>query len=129
MAMSIKQNYRDNPLLKRVGVNLQYTQEQIEEYVKCSKDPIYFARHIKIITLDHGLVPFKMYDFQEDMIRTFHENRFVITKCPRQVGKCVHLNTPIRLKNKSTGEIIETTIGEFYEQQRNNKERKLLSKK
>lgn len=82
-----KQTYRDNPLLKRVGVNLQYTQEQIDEYVKCSKDPIYFAKYIKIITLDHGLVPFEMYDFQKEMISTFHNNRFVITKCPRQVGK------------------------------------------
>jgi hypothetical protein len=82
-----KQTYRDNPLLKRVGVNLQYTQEQIDEYVKCSKDPIYFAKYIKIITLDYGLVPFEMYDFQKEMISTFHNNRFVITKCPRQVGK------------------------------------------
>jgi len=82
-----KISYRDNPLLKRVGIDLQYTQEQVDEYIKCSQDPIYFAKYIRIITLDHGLVPFEMYDFQEDMIRTFHNNRFVITKCPRQVGK------------------------------------------
>jgi hypothetical protein len=120
-----KISYRDNPLLKRAGVSLEYTQEQIDEYRKCSEDPVYFSKYVKIITLDEGLVPFDMYDFQKDMIRTFHENRFVITKCPRQVGKCLQLNTPIRLKNKSTGDIIETTIGEFYEQQRINKERKL----
>ena len=82
-----KQSYRDNPLLKRVGVKVNYTQEQFDEYVKCARDPIYFSKYIKIITLDEGLVPFQMYDFQEDMIRTFHNNRFVITKCPRQVGK------------------------------------------
>jgi len=119
-----KVSYRDNPLLKRAGVNIEYTQEQIDEYVKCSQDPVYFSKYVKIITLDEGLVPFNMYDFQEDMIRTFHENRFVITKCPRQVGKCVDINTPIRLKNKKTGEIVETTIGEFYEQQRNAKNNK-----
>jgi hypothetical protein len=85
--MSNKDSYRDNPLLKRVAVDLQYTQEQIDEYIKCAQDPIYFAKYVKIITLDDGLVPFKMYDFQEDMIRIFHKNRFVITKCPRQVGK------------------------------------------
>lgn len=113
-----KISYRDNPLLKRAGVSLEYTQEQIDEYRKCSEDPVYFSKYVKIITLDEGLVPFDMYDFQKDMIRTFHENRFIITKCPRQVGKCLQLNTPIRLKNKSTGDIIETTIGEFYEQQR-----------
>ena len=82
-----KSSYRDNPLLKRVGVKVNYTQEQFDEYVKCARDPIYFSKYIKIITLDEGLVPFEMYDFQQDMIRTFHNNRFVITKCPRQVGK------------------------------------------
>ena len=51
------------------------------------RSPIYFAKYIKIVTLDEGLVPFEMYDFQKDMIQTFHDNRFVIVKCPRQVGK------------------------------------------
>jgi hypothetical protein len=87
MAIKNKESYRDNPLLKRVGVQVNFTEEQVEEYIKCSKDPIYFAKYIKIITLDHGVTPFKMYDFQEDMIRTFHNNRFTIMKCPRQVGK------------------------------------------
>ena len=122
--MANKTNYRDNPHLKRLGVQLQYTQEQVEEYIKCSKDPIYFAKYIKIVTLDHGLVDFVMRDYQEDMINTFDQNRFIIMKCPRQVGKCFYINTPIKLRNKKTGEIIETTIGEFYEQQS-----KLLSKK
>ena len=85
--MSSKETYRDNPLLKRVGVDIQYTEEQVQEYIKCAKDPIYFAKYIKIITLDDGLVPFNLYNFQEEMINTFHKNRFVITKCPRQVGK------------------------------------------
>ena len=83
----IKESYRDNPLLKRVGVNINYTKEQLDEYIKCKSDPIYFTKYIKIITLDDGVVPFNMYDYQKDMIRTFHDNRFVITKCPRQVGK------------------------------------------
>jgi hypothetical protein len=87
MATKNKESYRDNPLLKRVGVQVNFTEEQVEEYIKCSKDPIYFAKYIKIITLDHGVTPFKMYDFQEDMINTFHNNRFTIMKCPRQVGK------------------------------------------
>ena len=86
--MAIKSTaYRDNPLLKKTGVNVNYTQEQVEEYVRCSKDPVYFARHMKIISLDHGLMPFAMYDFQKEMIRMFNDNRFVITKCPRQIGK------------------------------------------
>jgi hypothetical protein len=87
MPIKNKESYRDNPLLKRVGVKVNFTEEQVEEYIKCRKDPIYFAKYIKIITLDEGVTPFKMYDFQEDMINTFHKNRFTIMKCPRQVGK------------------------------------------
>jgi hypothetical protein len=87
MATKNKDSYRDNPLLKKVGVQVNFTQEQIDEYIKCVRDPIYFTKYIKIITLDDGLVPFEMYEFQKDMIKTFHDNRFVITKCPRQVGK------------------------------------------
>ena len=33
-------------------------------------------------------------------------------------GKCFGINTNIILRNKKTGEIIETTIGEFYEIQK-----------
>ena len=86
--MSNKESYRDNPLLKRAGVEISYTQEQIDEYLKCAADPIYFAaKYIKIVNVDKGLIPFKMWDFQKEMIRVYHENRFSITKCPRQVGK------------------------------------------
>lgn len=87
MAISSKENYRDNALLKRVGVQVPFTQEQAEEYVRCQNDPVYFCKYIKIITLDKGITPFKLYDFQERMIKTCHENRFTIMKCPRQVGK------------------------------------------
>jgi hypothetical protein len=126
--MNSKESYRDNILLKKVGVKVSYTQEELEEFIKCSQDQIYFIKnYIKIVNVDQGLVKFDMWDFQEDMVNTFHENRFSITKCPRQVGKCVQLNTTIRLRNKKTGEIIETTVGEFYEKQAAKKS-KLLPK-
>ena len=86
--MNQKDSYRDNPLLKKVGVDHQYTKEQIEEYVKCSKDPVYFCKnYIKIVNVDQGLINFDMWPFQEEMLNLFKDNRFVITKCPRQVGK------------------------------------------
>ena len=109
--MSSKETYRDNLLLKRVGVQLNYTQEQLEEYIKCAKDPIHFAKYIKIITLDEGVVSFNMYDYQKDMIRTFHNNRFVITKCPRQVGKALDIETPI-LTNNGFIKLKEITVGD-----------------
>lgn len=86
--MDNKDSYRDNPLLKRAGVQVQYTQEQIDEYVKCAKDPIYFAKnYVKIVNVDEGIINFRMWPFQEKMLKLFKDNRFVITKCPRQVGK------------------------------------------
>lgn len=116
--MSIDATYRANPLLKREGIKLEFTQHEVEEYVKCAQDPIYFIQnYVKVVNVDQGVIPFNMWDFQKDMINTFHENRFSIVKCPRQVGKCLGINTPTRLRNKSTGEIIEMTVGEFYEQQ------------
>jgi len=83
-----KDSYRDNPLLKKAGVQMKFSKEQVEEYMKCAKDPVYFAEtYIKIVNVDQGLIPFNMWGFQKDMIRLYHENRFAITKCPRQVGK------------------------------------------
>ena len=80
--------YLSNPNLKKVGVNIEFTQDQIQDYVKCAKDPIYFIkRFVKIVHVDHGLIPLDLYEYQERMINTFNENRFVITKMPRQSGK------------------------------------------
>ena len=80
--------YLGNPNLKKANVTQEWTKKQIEEYAKCMKDPIYFIRtYIRIVSLDEGLVPFDMYDFQKEMVGTFHSNRFTICKLPRQSGK------------------------------------------
>lgn len=81
-------SYLGNPNLKGPGVKIEFTKEQVEEYVKCANDPVYFIKnYIKIVTLDKGLVPFELYDYQEDMVRKFHDNRYIIAKLPRQSGK------------------------------------------
>ena len=80
--------YLGNPNLKKVGAEIQFTKEQISEYLKCKEDPVYFAmNYIKIISLDEGIVPFKMWDFQQELIEKFHKHRFNIAKLPRQTGK------------------------------------------
>ena len=80
--------YLGNPNLKKANVQQEWTKEELEEYAKCMKDPIYFIQHyIKIVSLDEGLVPFELYDFQKEMVGTFHNNRFTICKLPRQSGK------------------------------------------
>jgi hypothetical protein len=80
--------YLGNSRLKKAGVEISYTEEHLKEIVKCTEDPVYFIKnYVKIVNVDRGLVPFEMWDFQEDMVRTFHDNRFCIAKMPRQVGK------------------------------------------
>ena len=80
--------YLGNPNLKKAGTEIQFTKKQVEEWIKCKKDPLYFAlNYIKIISLDEGLVPFTMYDFQKEIMMDFHNNRFNIAKLPRQTGK------------------------------------------
>jgi hypothetical protein len=80
--------YLGNPNLKKANVQQEFTKEQILEFVACKNDPVYFAKqHVKIVSLDEGLVPFKPYDFQETLIQRFHDNRFNICKMPRQTGK------------------------------------------
>jgi hypothetical protein len=80
--------YLGNDRLKRVGVELSYTEEQVKEIIKCTEDPVYFIKkYVRIVNVDLGLIPFDMWDFQEKMVQDFHENRFCICKMPRQVGK------------------------------------------
>ncbi|NQX84300.1 MAG: terminase, partial [Mycoplasmataceae bacterium] len=81
-------SYLGNPKLKSANVPVEFSEEQLTEYIKCHNDPVYFiTKYVKIIHVDHGLVDFNLYPFQENMVRTFHDNRFVICKMPRQSGK------------------------------------------
>ena len=80
--------YLGNPLLKKANTSMEFTQEQILEFMRCKDDPVYFAKnYVRIVTLDHGLMPFDLYPFQEKLINNFHNNRFNICKMPRQTGK------------------------------------------
>jgi hypothetical protein len=80
--------YLGNPNLKKANVAQEFSEEQILEFMKCAQDPVYFAKtYMKIVSLDEGLVQFHPYDFQEKLIKNFHENRFNICKMPRQTGK------------------------------------------
>jgi len=80
--------YLGNPLLKKANTAIEFTEEQIVEFIKCKEDPVFFAKnYVKIVTLDHGLQPFELYPFQEKLVKRFHKNRFNICKMPRQTGK------------------------------------------
>lgn len=81
-------HYLGNPQLKKVNTPVEFSKEEILEYQKCAGDPLYFMEnYVRIVSLDEGLVPFKMYGFQKKIVETIHNNRFTICKLPRQSGK------------------------------------------
>lgn len=88
MSEDKKDAYLGNMNLKRSGVEVEYTHEEMQEYIKCAQDPLYFfENYIKIVNVDQGLVLFQPYDFQKEIIDLAVKERFVICKLPRQSGK------------------------------------------
>jgi len=82
------QFYNSNPNLKSIGQVIPFTEDNVVEYIKCENDPIYFIKnYVKVISLDYGLVPFNLYQYQEEFINVLHtENRICSLQC-RQMGK------------------------------------------
>ena len=88
--------YLGNPNLKKAHTKSRFTPTQVDEVMKCLEDPKYFIEnYLKIVSIDTGLIPFEMYDFQRKMVDTFHDNRFTICKLPRQSGKSTIINPPL----------------------------------
>jgi len=80
--------YLGNPNLKKANTSIEFSENQILEFMRCKQDPVYFANnYVKIVSLDEGLTQFHPYHFQEKLINNFHNNRFNICKMPRQTGK------------------------------------------
>lgn len=92
---------KKNPYLKSANQEEEYTFEEIEELKRCYKDPVYFIKkYVKIVHPTGGIVSFDLFDYQEDMIRAFHEERYSIVLSARQTGKCVMKNTKVNIVNK-----------------------------
>lgn len=90
MSIDYKPYYKGNTELKKKGVQIEFTPEQVGEIVKCYQDIKYFlANYVYIISLDKGKVLFDLYDFQEEMIYEFQRNRFTIATLSRQMGKTI----------------------------------------
>ena len=84
------ENYLGNPNIKKDGVVSNFDEEQVLEYARCMKDPVYFVeKYAKIISLDKGLVPFRLYPYQKKMFKHFKENRFNVVLACRQSGKSI----------------------------------------
>ena len=84
------EGYLGNTLIKKAGVDIQYTEEELSEYIKCSKDPVHFIEnYTQIISLDEGMIPFKLRGYQDKLIKHYDENRFNVVLASRQSGKSI----------------------------------------
>ncbi len=117
ITLSRHEGYLGNQNIKRSGVGVNWTPEMVDEYVKCMNDPIYFAeKYIKIVSLDRGFVPIKLYDYQKEIIEKAIDPtvRNVAALTARQAGKCVEVNTIMKIRNKKTGQVELVTAGELH---------------
>jgi hypothetical protein len=90
MVQPKNEGYLGNNLIKRAGIEHQYTEQELQEYLKCSKDPCYFIEtYTQIISLDEGLVPFTLRGYQRGLIEHYNTNRFNIVLASRQSGKSI----------------------------------------
>jgi hypothetical protein len=88
MVIENTKGYNGNKFLPKSGVKHNWTPAMVLEYKKCMEDPIYFAeKYIKIVHVDHGLIPIRLYDYQKEIITNTFECRNNIVCTSRQAGK------------------------------------------
>jgi len=88
--MTELQIYQGNPNLKRANQKIEWDEHSVKEFVKCSRDPAYFAEnYMKIVSLDDGLVNFKLRDYQREMLYAMRDNRYCAFNLSRQSGKSI----------------------------------------
>lgn len=105
--------YNGSPNLKKSGVSVNFTQEMVDEWKKCANDPIYFAeKYIKIVHVDHGLIPIQLYEYQKEVIDKFKDNRKNIVLQSRQSGKALSLDTDIPIFSGGFKKMGDIQIGD-----------------
>lgn len=78
-----------NTKLLKPDLVFKRTQEEIEDYMHCMEDPLYFATKCYLMT-PTGLQPVILRDYQEDYMRHLQKNRFSLFLSCRQSGKCFY---------------------------------------
>ena len=86
--MAAMQGYNGNHNLPKANTRHNWSQAMVDEYKKCKNDPVYFAEtYFKIVHVDHGLIPFKLYDYQKEAVLASMKNRKLVINASRQCGK------------------------------------------
>ena len=110
---SNEKGYLGNNLLKRKGQVVNWTPDQVTEFVKCANDPVYFAeKYIKIVHVDHGLISMKMYDYQKEIVEKMFNNRRLAVLTARQAGKALALDTAIPMADGTWSTMGDLKVGD-----------------
>lgn len=68
-------------------MNTPLTKEEvIVELAKCKESPIYFAKYAYVVHPKLGLISFKTFDYQDELLQKFVDNRFNLILKSRQIG-------------------------------------------
>jgi hypothetical protein len=111
--MSIK--YDSNKVI-RPNTKHHFTEEMIKEYAKCYASVEYFANnHCKVTHPIKGIIQLEPRPYQQRMLNLVSGNRLCVLNCARQCGKCVFCDTVAKFRNKITGEIVEVTLKDFFD--------------
>jgi hypothetical protein len=104
-----------NTKLLKPDLVFKRTEEEIEDYIKCMKDPVYFASKCYLMTPE-GLKPCILRDYQIDYLRHLQKNRFSIFLSCRQSGKCFSLFSTVKLLIKNSSQFVNKLkkIDHFY---------------
>lgn len=79
-----------NTKLLRADLVYKRTEEEIEDYIKCKEDPVYFASKCFIMNAETGgLQPCILRDYQVEYLHHLQNHRFSILLACRQAGKSV----------------------------------------
>lgn len=78
---------RYDDYIKPLGLEIEYSKDQIRELALCQDDLYYFCKYVKIINPDKGRVTFVPRDYQREILDSVIDNRYSIIMASRQCGK------------------------------------------
>jgi hypothetical protein len=81
--------HEGNPELKAANIVFEYTQAELEDLARCANDVVYFANKFCYSMTDEGVRQITLRPYQENMLESFQDNRFVVMLASRQIGKTV----------------------------------------
>ena len=114
--MSDETAYKGNKSLKKAYENYEFTDDQVQEFVRCAQDVNYFAsNYVKVVHPDRGLIPISLYDYQQRLLSHFKDNRNCIVLSSRQSGKCLGGDTVLVVKDNEESEPYEIRFADLHD--------------